>query len=280
MTTRRLAFLGPAGTYSEQAALNYDASATLMPYPSIPAVVAAVDRGEAEECIVPIENSIEGAVTFTLDSLIHESSLSIKRELLLPIVNCLWIAPGASIEGVRVIYSHPQPFAQCRVYLEKHFPTTARVASLSTAGSVQDMLNSKQPAAAIAPERAGKLYGVELVARGIDDNPNNITRFVVLASADHAPTGQDKTSICFDFDHDAPGILYNVLGEFAKRGINMAKIESRPTRQNLGRYIFLVDIEGHREDRVVKEALEAVKTQVSMFKILGSYPRQVSSSRM
>ena len=230
MTTKRLAFLGPSGTYSEQAAINYDSSATLVPYSSIPAVVAAVDKGEVEEGVVPIENSLEGAVTFTLDLLIHETKMFIRNELLIPVANRLWVKPGTLPNDIKVIYSHPQPFAQTRTYLEKYFPNTERVASLSTSGSIQDMYDSELTAAAIANERAGNLFGAELLARDIDDNSNNVTRFVALAESDNEPTGEDKTSICFDFDSDAPGILYTVLGEFAGRGINMAKIESRPTR--------------------------------------------------
>ena len=146
------------------------------------------------------------------------------------------------------------------------------------AGGVVKQLDSETTAAAIASQRAATLYGAEVLAQGIADNSNNHTRFVILASSDHAPTGMDKTSLCFAFDEDAPGIVHSVLAEIAKRHINLTKIESRPTRQTLGRYIFLVDIEGHRLDANVSEALDAVKAQVSMFKVFGSYPMQVSSS--
>jgi prephenate dehydratase len=146
------------------------------------------------------------------------------------------------------------------------------MASMSTAAAVEEMLQRGHDAAAIATKRASELYGAKVLAEGIEDNPNNMTRFVVLASADHAATGTDKTSVCFSFDEDAPGILHSVLAEFATRSINLAKIESRPDKQSLGRYVFLVDLEGHREDAIVREALESVRSQVSMFKILGSYP--------
>ena len=276
--TKRLAFLGPPGTHSEVAALSFDAEATLVPYESIPVVAASVDSGLADEGVVPIENSHEGPVTSTVDLLIHESTLLIRSELVLPIEHSLLAVPGTSIEEITVIYSHPQALAQCRSFVEKRLPKVALVASLSTAAAVKEMQRNKATAGAIATRRAAVLYGAEVLAQGIEDSPDNATRFVVLAKSDHPPTGSDKTSICFDFEHDAPGILFSVLEELAKRGINLAKIESRPTKRSLGRYIFLVDMEGHRDDPIVREALEAVKAQVAMFKILGSYPIQVSSA--
>ena len=272
-TAKSLAFLGPAGTHSEQACLAYDPSARLMPFTSIPAAAAAVDSGTADEALVPIENSLEGSVTNTLDLLIHQSSLFIRDELVLPIKNFLVASDETRIEDIAVVYSHPQALAQCRSFLSKRISNADLVASMSTSAAVEDMLDRGPEAAAIATERASALYGTPILARDIDDNPSNVTRFVALSNEDHAPTGRDKTSVCFSFDQDAPGILHSTLGELAGREINLAKIESRPTQQSLGRYIFLVDLEGHREDAVVAEALEGVKRQVSMFKVLGSYPK-------
>ncbi len=277
-SAKRLAYLGPAGTHTEQACLNYDAEANRLPFESIPAAAAAVDSGQADEGVVPIENSIEGAVTFTLDLLIHESSLFIRRELVLPITHHLVAKSGTRIEDIRVVYSHPQALAQCRLYLSGNLPNAKAVASMSTAAAVREMLRGVPEAGAIAAKRAVELYGGEILAHGIEDNPNNMTRFVVLAPNDHPPTGDDKTSVCFSFDEDAPGILYTVLGEFAKRAINLAKIESRPTKQSLGRYVFLVDMEGHREDAIVQEALKRVESHVSTFRIFGSYPRCIPPS--
>ena len=270
---KRLAFLGPAGTHSEQACLAYDPSACLIPFTSIPAAAAAVASGTADEALVPIENSLEGSVTNTLDLLIHESRLLIRDELVLPIKNFLVASDETRIEDIAVVYSHPQALAQCRSFLSKCIPNAEPVASMSTSAAVEDMLDRGPEAAAIATERASALYGTPILARDIDDNPSNVTRFVAISNEDHPPTGRDKTSVCFEFDQDAPGILHSTLGEFAGREINLAKIESRPTRQSLGRYVFLVDLQGHREDAVVAEALEGVKRQVSMFKVLGSYPR-------
>ena len=270
---KRLSYLGPAGTYSEQAAVLYDSQAELVPFPSIPAVCRAVSDGVADEGIVPIENSIEGSVVYTLDYLIGESDLSIFDEVVLPIDHCLMIRPGANPREVRTIYSHPQSLAQCRRFLEDNFPGAEPMASLSNSAAVSHMMESADTAAAIAPQRAAELYGAEIIERGIQDVTNNATRFVLLGWQDHAPTGDDKTSLCFTFTEDAPGSLYSALGVFATRNINLVKIESRPTKESLGRYNFLVDCEGHRENGLLKEALSALQEQVSELKVFGSYPR-------
>lgn len=270
---RRLAFFGPAGTYTEEAALLYDAGADLQAFPTIAAVGLAVSSEITDEGVVPIENSLEGSVTFTLDLLIRESGLSIFKEVVLPINHCLMTAPGTRVADIQVVYSHPQSLAQCREFLERCFPNAQQMASLSNSAAVTDMKDSKVPAAAIGPMRAAELYGAEVIGRRIQDVANNVTRFAVLARQDHPPTGDDKTSICFSFEQDAPGVLYTSLGEFATRNINLVKIESRPTKQSLGEYIFLIDCTGHRQDPLVEEAIEALSRSVSMLKILGSYPR-------
>lgn len=276
--TRRLAYLGPAGSYTEQVALNYDSSAEFLPYPSVPAVVAAVRSGDVDEGVVPIENSLEGSVTSTVDLLIHESDVMIRHERVLEIEHCLLAQQGTERGRIQAIYSHPQALAQCRAFLAESFPDAQLVASLSTSAAVEQMQRSDLAAAAIANERCATLYGAEVLDRGVQDDSSNQTRFVVLAPTDHPPTGSDKTSICFEFDADASGILYTVLGELATRKINLTKIESRPTRRSLGRYIFLIDMEGHREDSIVRQALDGVESQVSLFKVLGSYPMHVSSA--
>ncbi len=261
------------GTYTEEAALQYDAQADLQPFPTIAAVGLAVSSGVTEQGVVPIENSLEGSVTYTLDLLISQSGLSIYKEIVLPIEHYLMAKPGTRAPDVQVIFSHPQALAQCRNFLERCFPQAQQTASLSTVAAVADMQDSGVPAAAIAPKRASDLHQVEIIGQNIQDNPTNVTRFVVLDGSDHPPTGKDKTSICFSFDRDAPGALYGALGEFAQRNINLAKIESRPTKESLGQYIFLIDCEGHREDALVKEAVDALSSKVSMLKVLGAYPR-------
>lgn len=272
--SKRLAYLGPPGTFSEEAALLHDPEAQLLPFSSIAAVAAAVDSGMADEGVAAIENSLEGSVNETLDILIHESGLSICRELVLPIEHCLLAAPEASSPDVRVIYSHPQALGQCRRFLERCFPKAQLEAALSTTAAVEQML-SQQGAAAIGTKRAADIYGAQVLARGIQDNPSNKTRFVILTPHDCPPTGRDKTSIAFTVAHDRPGTLVNVLHEFSDRQINLTKIESRPSREELGVYIFLVDMEGHRADPAVAEALESVRAQAFFFKVLGSYPRYV-----
>jgi prephenate dehydratase len=269
---KRISYFGPAGTYTEEAARLYDPEADLHPFPTIPAVFLAVAEGVTDEGVVPIENSLEGSVVYTLDLLINDSELSIYHEIVLPIEHCLMVQPGTTISDIGIIYSHPQSLAQCRHFLETNFPNARPTASLSNSAAVADMKESSVTAAAIAPQRAAELYGAEIIDRGIQDRANNMTRFVVLAKADHPPTGRDKTSICFSFDEDEPGSLYQALGVFALRGLNLVKIESRPTKESLGRYNFLVDCEGHRENPTVKEAMDALAGQVSALKIFGSYP--------
>ncbi len=272
--TRRLAYLGPPGTYSEEAAKLYDGDADLVAQASLPAVVGCVDAGDADEGIVPIENSLEGAVTFTVDLLIHESDLQIKGELVLPIHHCLLSKPGANVADAQVIYSHPQSLAQCREYLHRRFPNVKPMPSLSNSTAVVNMLASELPSLAIAGRQAAENYGVDVVDEDVEDNHSNATRFVVLtAQAGSDPTGWDKTSLCFSFDTDRPGSLVGVLQEFSSRGINLNKIESRPTKKSLGKYVFLVDIDGHRADTDVRDALESLGRHVSTLKVLGSYPR-------
>ena len=272
--SRRLAYLGPPGTFSEQAALLHDPQAQLLPFSSVAAVAAAVDSGMADEGVAAIENSLEGSVNETLDILIHESGLSICRELVLLIEHCLLAAPGTSSPDVRIIYSHPQALGQCRRFLARCFPEAQVEAALSTTAAVEQML-SQEGAAAIATRRAAEIYGAEVLARGIQDNPSNKTRFVVMTPHDCPPTGRDKTSIAFTVAHDRPGTLVNVLHEFSDRQINLTKIESRPSKEELGVYIFLVDMDGHRADPEVAEALERVREQAFFFKVFGSYPRYV-----
>ena len=266
--------MGPTGTYTEEAALLYNPHAVLQPFPSIPAVGSAVSSGITEEGVVPIENSLEGSVNFTLDLLITQPGLSVCNEVVVPIEHYMFAMPGVKPTDVQVIYSHPQALAQCKEYLERCFPEAQQMASLSTVAAVSDMKLSNVPAASISPRRAGDLnQDVEIIGRGVQDNVNNVTRFVVLASQDHEPTGQDKTSVCFSFQQrDSSGLLHQALGEFARRDINLMKIESRPTKENLGEYIFLVDCAGHRKDDKVAAVLDSLYAQCRMLKVFGSYP--------
>jgi len=213
-------------------------------------------------------------VTDTLDLLIHDTKLKIRKELVLPVTQCLMASRSMPFGEIKVVYSHPQPLAQCRRFLEAKLPQAQAVASLSTVQAVEDMKAHKgAPAAAIAPRRAAQLYGATLLAEGIQDHAHNVTRFVVLAREDHAPTGDDKTSIAFSFAEDKPKQIYLAVKEFADRGINLNKIESRPAKEGLGKYFFLLDFERHRLDPVAAEALSNLRRIAQMLIVFGSYPR-------
>jgi prephenate dehydratase len=270
---KRIGYLGPPGTFSEEALVRYDRDAVRLPFPSFRAVADAVQKGMADEGVVAIENSIEGSVNDTLDMLIHDTDLRIKDEIVVPVEQYLLVKPGTHASDIRVVYSHPQALGQCRNFLNRTFPQVQTVASLSTVAAVEQMLQASGHAAAIAPRRAADLYPVSILTHKVHDNPNNATRFVVLAHEDHAPTGADKTSLCITFAEDKPGSLYRALGVFALRNINLAKIESRPSKESLGKYVFLIDLEGHRADRIVAEALAELQQFVSTVKVFGSYPR-------
>ena len=269
----KLGYLGPAGTYSEEAAHNYDPDAELVAYPSIPAVVNAVEKREIDQCVVPIENSLHGAITDVLDFLVRTDDIMIAGELEVPIDHCLMVKPGTSIADIAVVYSHPQSLGQSRIYLEGTLGHARAIASLSNAQAVIDMQASDAAAGAIGPRRAAEIYGAEVIAEAIQDNPNNYTRFVVLDDTDRPPTGHDMTSVAFQFSEDEPGLLYRALGVLRENSINMVKIESRPTGERLGRYTFLIDMELHRADPVGRETIEKLRAMSSWFKVFGSYPR-------
>ena len=275
MTQETVAYLGPQGTFSEEAAILFAPESERLPYPSIRDAAMAAESRETDEAVLPIENSIEGAVNMTLDYLIHDSTLSIVGELVLPIRQCLIVTEGSRREDIETIRSHPQALAQCRRFLERNFPNAKLIASISTAGAVEEALNEGRTSAAIGNRRAADLFGASVLESGIEDNPNNLTRFVAMGRNSPPASGDDKTSICFGFDSDAPGQLYGVLGEFADREINLAKIESRPTRHELGRYVFLVDLLGHQQDQRVRDTIEAVDRRVSQLRVFGSYPNRL-----
>jgi len=273
MTNKRISFLGPAGTYSEQAAQIWCGECDLVSVDSIPDVAQAVNDGRSEIGIVPIENSIEGGVTFTLDLLIHDSDLSICGEIVIPINHNLMSKNEINYIDIKTVYSHPQSLGQCRQFLASNLPNANLVASLSNSAAVEEMMNSPINSAAISSDQAAKIYDAKILQKNVEDRPNNETRFIVLGKSDHPKTGNDKTSLCFEFQGDQPGILSESLTEFASRDINLVKIESRPNKKSLGRYVFLVDIEGHRTDQKVTQSINALSSKVAMIKILGSYPK-------
>lgn len=270
MTT--IAYLGPAGTWSEAAALlRGGGGATLLPLDNTPAVVSAIETGLSDVGVLPIENSLEGAVGATLDLLIHETDLRIAAEVVVPIRHMLLAKPETQLTDIRVLRSHPQSLGQCRRFIERVFPKVTTAAALSNTAAVEEML-AEPNSAAISTPRAAELYPVRVLARDIQDKQTNETRFVVLAPMDVPPSGDDKTSIAFSIPQNRPGSLVGVLNEFAANGINLAKLESRPARERLGQYIFLCDLEGHRDEPRVAAALCRVEAQADWFKLFGSYP--------
>jgi len=266
----KVAFLGPQGTFTHSAALQqFGLSAQLVPQKSIPAVFEEVLRGRANYGVVPVENSTEGIVSHTLD-MFMDSDLQINAEILLEISHDLLSLSGR-LEDVRKVVSHPQGLAQCRKWLEDNLPDVPLVDVASTALAAQ-MVGEDESAAAIASEMAGTLYGLRVAKKKIEDNPNNFTRFLVIGQKRPARSGRDKTSIMFSVK-DEPGILYRMLEPFSKRQINLSKIESRPLKKKAWEYIFFLDIEGHFDDDIVKEAVEELGKCCQFIKILGSYPR-------
>ena len=275
--TKKIAYLGPPGTFTEEAGLLYDKKSQLISFPSISAVATAVVTGMTDEGVVPIENSLEGSVTDTLDLLIHEPGLLIRHELVLPIEHHLLAKPDTEVQDVQVIFSIPQALGQCRRFVERCFPKAPVVAALSTSAAVEQMMAHDSPCVAIGTERAATIYKAQILARSIQDNCSNVTRFVILSLHDHPVTGCDKTSICFSFGEDRPGLLYEALREFAEHGINLTKVESRPSKAGLGEYVFLIDIEGHHEDAHVAKVLAKIQSMTAVFKVFGSYPRYQGS---
>lgn len=267
----QLAFLGPAGTFGEVAALSFAPEAEHVPLHSHGAVITAIAEGRYERGVVAIENSLDGSVPETLDGLIREPRVFIAAETALPIRHSLIAAEGTSLADIRVIYSHPVALGQCRRFLERELPDIDAEAALSTAAAVQEAV-AHPGTAAIGTKRAAHLYGGSILRSDVQDDASNTTRFVLLAREDAERTGDDKTSILFS-TADKPGALVDVLQEFARRGINLTKIESRPSKESLGEYVFLVDLEGHRTDELVRQALEGVQPHTQHLRVFGSYRR-------
>ncbi len=271
----RTAFLGPRGTFSEEAAVAFaGADGEFLAFSSIPALTAAVETGLAESAVLPIENSIEGAISTTLDLLIHETPLRICAEVVVPVRMFLVTAPGATLGDIKVVTSKPEAIGQCRKFLDRCLPNVEQRAALSTAAAIQDVsAGTDLTIAAIGPKRSAELYNGYVLAHDIQDVHTNVTRFVALAQEDAKPTGQDKTSIGFMVKQNIPGALHEVLTAFAEETIQLTKVESRPTKAWLGDYVFLIDFEGHREEPQIARALAKAEERSSLLKVFGSYPR-------
>lgn len=315
-----IGFLGPIGTFTEEAARVYAAASghtgpgagekltfatdeRLVPFGDIADLLRATARGDVAEAIVPVENSIEGTVNITVDTLVHDVDLTIVADVVLPIRHHLLVHYGADWRRIRTVVSHPQALAQCRHWLDTHLPQVTPDAALSTAAAAEAVRSAaNEQIAAIGNAFSANIYGLHIAQEDIQDELKNETRFFALrrpedvgsiaqsdgsdgvtetgsaraANADTegvTATGDFKTSVAFAFAADGPGNLYGALGEFARHDVNLTKLESRPARQALGHYIFFVDLDGHAADEPVAQALDSLRRECTFVKVLGSYRR-------
>ncbi len=270
---RRWAFLGPEGTFSHAAlvALGLE-DVEAVGCPTIPDVFEAVESQECDRGIVPIENLIEGSVNATLDSLAFDHELTIQSESVLDVRHALIAAPGSKMADIRLVVSHPHATAQARRWLWKNLPGVEVCAANSTAEAVERAVG-EPGVAAVGTELAAELSGGLVLARSVEDHKGNQTRFVTLGTGLRDRTGRDKTSLALFLHKDKPGALLMILSEFAYGGLNLTKIQSRPTKKQLGEYMFFVDLEGHVADPEVAMALDCLRLKLRTVKVLGSYPR-------
>jgi chorismate mutase/prephenate dehydratase len=272
-----IAFLGPLGTYSEEAALKqFGEGRQAVVCASIDEVFRTVEAGQADYGVVPVENSTEGAVGITLDLLLS-SPLQVIGEITLPVHHCL-LSAQQDIRQISHVFSHAQSLSQCHEWLNKHLPNAAREAVTSNARAAQmihELVASEGTfAAAIASKRAADLFDLHILAENIEDDPKNTTRFLVVGNHAVAPSGQDKTSLVMSAQNK-PGAVLQLLEPFSRHGVSMTKLESRPSRQNLWNYVFFVDIEGHQQQPSVQAALKDLAERATLLKVLGSYPTAI-----
>ena len=271
-----IGFLGPVGTFTEEAAKIYNTNKnTLIPYETIFDTIKAVEKSHICKAVVPIENSVEGSVAVTLDLLV-ESDVLIELEIDLPIIHNLLAPKGTSLQDITDVISHPQAIAQCQSFLRNTWPkiNTHKANSTSDAAKII-ATNQKKSYAAIGHVNAAQVYNLEIIKPAINDYKENVTRFIVIGKEPTQKTKHDKTSIVLSLLKDQPGGLYKILGEFAARNINLAKIESRPTKKTMGEYLFFIDLIGHSSDNLITEALSSVQKFASFFKVLGSYSKKL-----
>lgn len=270
-----VAHLGPTGTYTEAAALAYinwlarhkHQEALLCPYPSIAQTLHSVAQGKADLAVVPVENSIQGSVAMTLDTMWELPQLQIQQGLTLPVSHAL-ISLAQSLSEIKTVYSHPQALAQCQKWLDKNLSTAQLVPTNSTTESLQ-YLEKDTSAGAISSSRAAKLYNLPILAQAITDHPENCTRFWVLGL--ETTHEGDYISLAFSAPANVPGALVKPLSVFAQRGINLSRIESRPTKRSLGEYLFFIDLEGSELDKSMQAALQELSHHTEVLKIFGCY---------
>lgn len=268
----KIAFQGVRGAYSEDACYAYFGKGIeAVPYPSFAEVFSAAEKDEVSYAVVPVENSYEGSIA-QVNDLLLENDLLISGEVILRIRHCLLALPGTKIEEIKRVLSHPQALGQCNRFLSQH-PEWQLVSSYDTAGSAAIIKeNGKKEDAAIASARAAEVYGLEIIKEGIESDPQNFTRFFVLEKHPKKNAGANKTSIVFAAKN-TPGALYNCLREFAERGINLTKLESRPRRNKAWMYVFYVDIEGNLDNQAINAAIGALLKTAAFVKVLGEYQK-------
>lgn len=275
-TDELVAYLGPAGTFTETAArilTGAEDESQLYPCSDIDEIFREVESGRCSRGVVPIENTLQGSVTATLDALAFDTDLLVHGEMELPVTLVVAAKPGTALADLTEVHSHPVPLSGCRKWLSTAVPQAERIPAASTARAAELVAASDQPIAAIVNPLAADRYELEIVARDVADRANNTTRFVVVGSHVPPPTGWDKTSLVVFIEANKPGALLQLLEIFAERELNLTKIESRPTKAELGEYCFFLDVEGHLADERVGDALAAVKRTHRDVKILGSYRR-------
>ena len=270
----RLGYLGPVGTFSEEAAGAFAPDADLVPLPTFVALLDGVAAGTIDAAMLPVENSQEGAVSAALDALAAAERVRVRAEFACPVILHLIGATHLRLEDVRRVVSHPQPLGQARSWMRAHLRADVElVEAPSTAAAVRDLASfgPAETTAAIGAEAAARLYDRRVIARGVQGDAVNVTRFLVPAAEDAAPTGRDKTTVAFGVPN-APGALVAALTAFSERGVNLTRIESRPSKRALGEYMFHADLEGHRLDPPVRAALDEVGRRSSWLRVVGSYP--------
>ena len=276
------AYLGPKGTFTEAAFLQMPIAqgANLIPAESVREALNLVRAGEVFGALVPIENSVEGSVATTLDELGHGESLEIIDEIAIPVEFALLAKPGVSISDVKRIATHPHAHAQCVDWLHKNTPGVHVLPAMSTAAAAEELSEGANYDAAICSVAAAKHYGLEILAQGIGDSDSAWTRFVLVSKPGHAQpsTGNDKTTLSLFMHRNQPGALLNILTEFAVRGVDLSRLESRPTKQQLGDYFFSLDCVGHIDDENLGDALIELRKICADVKFLGSYPRHDNAS--
>jgi chorismate mutase/prephenate dehydratase len=266
----KVAFLGPEATFTHAAARSrFGLSARYVPAATVAGVFNEVEKGLADLGVVPIENSTEGVVNSTHDVLI-DSDLRISAEITMRVNHCLLTRSG-TLDGIQKVYSHPQALAQCRRWLSQNLPSAAQIEVASTALAAR-LTRDDPVAAAVASDLAGQLYDLRIAKPRIEDELNNVTRFLVIGRETAPHTGRDKTSILFSLKDEA-GVLFKVLAPLAEAGINLSRIESRPSRKRLWDYVFFIDVDGHQSEEKVQAAIELLSVKCEFVRVLGSYPR-------